>query len=181
VLAVAVRGTFESFFKDAPSPFLEEETATETSAEGGEGPATEGTTEPDTIGLIETSPSTAQLIVVGSAEFLNDTVLQISNSLTGDRYLNNLLFVENGIDWFTEDTALASIRAGGAATRVLKPISESEQTRWEVLNYIVALVSVVALGVIWRIRKRGEKPMQLLDPQHSSQSTENRPAYQGGD
>ncbi len=166
LLAVAVQGTFESFFKDSPSPFeIAEETGTEETVEQ--------------IGLIETSTSNAQLIVIGSAEFLNDTVLQLSSNITGDRYLNNLRLVQNSIDWFVEDNSLTSIRSGGAATRVLDPISEVEQTRWEILNYVFAIVSVVILGIIWRIRKQSERPLELIPPEDNAQPVDMKPAYQG--
>ena len=100
--------------------------------------------------------------MVGSAEFLNDNVFQLSSSFSGDRYLNTLQFVQNAVDWFTQDSALAGIRSRGTAARLLKPLSNEEQSVWEGLNYVLALLGLVALGVIWRLRKRGEQPMDLV-------------------
>lgn len=154
-LAISMVGSFESFFKDKPSPF---ETA-----------EVEGTTIEDieanpaaAVGTIAQSPQTARLIVVGSAEFLNDNVLQLSRSFSGDRYLNTLQFVQNSVDWFVEDTELATIRSRGASVRLLDPMTESEQSRWEIANYGVGLLAVLGLGILWRLRKRSEKPMELL-------------------
>ncbi|NJL55380.1 hypothetical protein HC928_09490 [bacterium] len=108
------------------------------------------------MGTLERSPSTARLIVVGSAEFLNDNVLNLSASFSGDRYLNSLQFVLNSIAWFTEDAQLAAIRARSTSVRLLDPLSENEQSTWEFANYGVALLALSGLGVIWRLRKRAE-------------------------
>lgn len=162
-LAVAVQGSFESFFKDKDIPV---ETS-EAEADDAEAEDTEAEAETDqllSIGKLERSPETARLVVVGSAEFINDTVFQITGSFSNERYLNSLQYVQNTVDWFNEDTELAAIRSKGAGVRLLKPITESEQTRWEVINYVLALVSLGVLGVIWRIRKRAEKPMDLVLP-----------------
>ncbi len=165
-LAVRVTGRFDSFFADQPSPFVPEE---------GE---SESTLDAPSIGLIESSPADAQIVVVGSAEFLNDTVFQISQNLSGDRFLNNLSFMQNVVDAFIEDDALASIRTGGSAARLLRPLTEGEQTQWELINYAVALAALVVLGVIWQLRRRAEQPMDLLPPVDASADT---PAYEGGD
>ncbi len=157
-LAVVVEGTFESFFKGKPSPF-------EKTAEGEA--AASDTATPSTItaplsGLIETSAETARLIVVGSSEFLNDTVFDISSSFSRDSYLNNLQFVQNVVDWATEDTDLVALRSRGTIARTLDPLTDAQQTRWEVLNYGIALLGVVAIGAVWQWRKRAEKPMPLV-------------------
>lgn len=162
-LAVAVQGSFESFFKDKDIPVETTEEST------GAANAEDTEAEPETdqllsIGKLERSPETARLVVVGSAEFLNDTVFQISGNFSNERYLNSLQYVQNTVDWFNEDTELAAIRSKGAGVRLLEPITESEQTRWEIINYVLALVSLGVLGVIWRMGKRAEKPMDLVLP-----------------
>jgi ABC-2 type transport system permease protein len=179
-LAVAVTGSFTSAFAGQPSPFAPEPTLeppppTETpepdpeaTAEATSEATPEVTAEPAPVdplalvGAIEQSPPNTRIMVIGSVEFLNDNLLQLSTQISGDRYLNNLAFVENAVDWFTEDTALSSIRASGASTRLLDELDESEETQWEVINYALALASVVVLGVIWRVRKGAEQPMELV-------------------
>lgn len=156
-LAVAVQGSFESYFKDKEIPVA---TTDPTTAQ--DPAAAQATDQLLSLGKLERSPEASRLVVVGSAEFLGDIVFQISQSFSGDRYLNNLQLVQNTIDWFGEDTALASIRAKGGGVRLLEPIDESEQTRWEIINYALALVSLSVLGVIWRLGKRAERPMQLV-------------------
>src|SRR5262249_40403735 len=154
LLAVSIQGSFGSFFKNKASPF-----AASTTPVPGPTPTPNPTTVQASASLVTQSPDTARLVVVGSAEFLNDTVFQLSARLNNDYTQNNLQFVQNSLDWFTQDTALASIRSKGSESRVLNPISDTAKTLWEVGNYVFALLSVIALGVIWQLRRRAEKPI----------------------
>ncbi len=147
VLAVSIRGSLDSFFKGKPSPLAAE----------GEGQATEGQA------FIETSPDSTRLLVVGSGAFLDDVALSFSRSLSADRYLFNLQFLQNTVDWLAEDEELLSLRSQGTYTRLLKPLDEREQTLWEALNYAVALIAVVALGGTWAVKQRSERPMELSE------------------
>jgi ABC-2 type transport system permease protein len=151
-LAVSVQGVFESYFQDKPPP----------SEEGGE--AEEGSDGGPRAGTIEVSPDSARLVVVGSAEFLDDIVFDISASLTRDRYLNSLQLVQNAVDWCVEDLDLLTIRSRGTASRVLRPAVESQQSFWEGLNYVVALLALVGIGVVWNVQRRNEQPMELVPP-----------------
>jgi ABC-2 type transport system permease protein len=161
-LAVSMQGTFESYFKERPSPFQEGDTA-EDSGAGAEGGAVSEEAETQILGTIESSPESARLVVVGSSEFVDDVVLDLSASLASDRSLLNLQFLQNIVDWSVEDQDLLAIRSRGSFTRLLKPLEESEQTRWELLNYGVALLVVVVIGLVWNLRQRSEVPMELLD------------------
>ena len=155
-LAVAVEASFDSFFSDKPSPFEALE-SDEVLADG----------EPEAIepiGLIERSPDNTRIIVLGSAEFVNDTVYQISASFGGDRFLSNIQLFANAIDWFTEDVSLASIRSRGSSARILPPIHETAQNQWVLINYAVAIIGLVLIGVVWQMQRRAEQPIQLLPP-----------------
>ena len=116
----------------------------------------------DPLPTIDVSPETARLVVIGSGEFLDDVVFGISSQLTRDRYLNSIKLLQNAVAWSTEELDLLKIRARGTANRVLIPLSESAQSFWEGLNYVVALIAVVALGVLWGARRRNQQPMELL-------------------
>jgi ABC-2 type transport system permease protein len=164
-LAVSVQGAFESYFKDRPSPF-----------EGGaEVPEPLGPTSPDqpstgpeanaepVLGTIDVSPESSRLVVVGSAEFVDDTVLEISRSLSQDRYLLNLQFIQNAVDWSVEDEDLLSIRSRGTYARLLQDLDSEQRSLWEGLNYAAALIGVVVIGIIWDVRRRGEEPMELVE------------------
>jgi len=151
-LAVSVQGVFESAFKDKPSPLLGSATEGETAQESG-------------LGTIEASPETARLVVIGSGEFVDDVVFNISSSFARDRYLNSLKLIQNAVAWSTEDLDLLSIRSRGTFARVLIPMTERRQSYWEIGNYVVALLALVVVGLVWDAQRRKEKPMELLSPE----------------
>jgi len=154
-LAVSVQGVFESAFKDKPSPFTETVTGTETI----QGPIPS---------VIEASPETARLVVIGSAEFVDDTIFNISSRLMQDRYLNSLKLMQNAVAWSTEDLDLLNIRARGTYARVLAPMTEREQSFWEGANYVVALLGLVVIGIVWNARRKSEQPMQLTNSESAN-------------
>lgn len=162
-LAVAVQGVFTSYFKGKPSPLLVKPTP-EPTAQGGQ-TAGQATATPEPIlpsSALQQSPSTARLVVIGSSEFLNDNIMQLSARLNPDRYMNSLQFAQNAVDWSAADLDLLGIRSRGVSTRVLEPLTESDRTIWEVMNYVVALVALIGIGLIWRTRQRTQPPMQLV-------------------
>lgn len=161
-LAVAVRGSFESAFKDKPVPVP---TPTPTADQQAQGAAPTPTPTPQAGSVIESSPDTARLVVIGSSDFLTDIVFQISANMSGDRYLNSLKLLQNAVDWSVEDTDLLGIRARGTSARVLKPMEAGDETVWEVLNYGIAVASLIAIGIVWMIRRRNERPMALEKPE----------------
>jgi ABC-2 type transport system permease protein len=143
-----------------PSPF-ETEPEPPTTTEGG------GETQPQAaqrpLAKIESSPETSRLIVIGSAEFLDDTMLGLSQRSSQDRYLNNLQFLQNAVDWAVEDQDLLSIRSRGTYVRLLNPLTEERRSFWEILNYAVALIGLIALGVVWNTWQRNEEPIIAVD------------------
>lgn len=154
-LAIAVEGSFSSYFTDKPSPF---ETGEADASSDPEAAAAEP------IGLIERSPSGTRMVVLGSAEFVNDTVYQISANFAGDRFVSNLQLIANAIDWFTEDVSLASIRSRGSVARILPPISQEAQDRWVLINYAVAIIGLILIAAVWQMQRRAEKPLELIPP-----------------
>lgn len=149
-LAVSIRGSFDSYFKDRPAPSQESE-------ESGE------TEEGAVMGTIAVSPESSRVVVIGSAEFVDDVVLEISRNISRDRYLLNLQLVQNAVDWSVEDEDLLTIRSRGTYARLLRPMDKKSQSLWEGLNYAVALIGLVAIGVVWNLQKRGEEPMELVE------------------
>lgn len=158
-LAVLVQGSFESYFKGKPSPFI---APTPNAQQAGAPPTPTPTPGPaPDVGALSTSPASARLIVIGSGEFADDFVLQLSSRLVQDQILNNLQFVQNAVDWSVEDTDLLSIRSRGSYTRLLDPLDERHQTTWEMGNYLVALLALFLTGGLWYVRRRNERPMEL--------------------
>ena len=161
-LAVSMRGSFKSFYADKESPLAAaaEENAPGVTADASALDANTGPV-PATIGE---SPNTARLVVIGSGEFLSDTIFDISSQLSQDRFRNSLQLIQNVVDWSVEDQDLLAIRARSSRVRLLNEMSESDQAFWEYLNYGVALAALVIIGLLWASRRRNEKPMQLTPP-----------------
>ncbi len=147
-LAVAVQGSFESFFKDKPvptNPNPEEDEMT-TSA----------------LATINQSTGDSRLVVFGSSGFIDDLPLQLSSQLTQDYVVNNLRLLQNAVDWSVEDTDLLSIRSRGSATRVLIPLDTQQQTFWEVSIYIIEAMLLLGLYVYWQFRSRKNNSRNIL-------------------
>jgi ABC-2 type transport system permease protein len=161
-LAVAIQGSFDSFFKGKPSPLSQPDAPQPT--QPGQQPQPTATPQAQTASTIEASPDTARLVVVGSAEFLDDIVFQISSNLTQDRYLNSLQFLQNAVDWSVEDLDLLTIRSRGSYAHVLAPLNNQQQTFWEALSYILAALALGGIALAWTVRRRNEKPMKLAEP-----------------
>lgn len=168
LLAVSSQGVFESFFADKPDPReqqeLEQEPLPEAEAEvedESSEPAQNKQSELPKAPLIKKSPESSRLVVVGSSEFINDTVISISQSISQDRFLNSIGFLQNLVDWAVEDEELLVIRSRGSHARLLAPLSRQEQTFWEWLNYGVALLALLLVSLYGGLRRKKEKPMNL--------------------
>jgi ABC-2 type transport system permease protein len=163
-LAVSMQGSFESYFKDKPSPFETEasDEAAEELLPGPEATGAEAASPPPPAGTITASPESSRLVVIGSAAFAEDSILNLSSQLVQDGYLNNLQFLQNVVDWSVEDLDLLAIRSRGSTSRALLPMDEGAQSAWEIANYIVALLALVGIYYAWRVRGSNEIPMELV-------------------
>jgi len=175
-LAVSSQGVFSSYFADRPDPRTvkakeQEQTAGAPDAEGikaeaiapepgkdSKGKKTDKAKLPDAP-MIKQSPESARLVVVGSSEFVNDTVFSISQSMSQDRFMNSLGFLQNLVDWSVEDEDLLIIRSRGAYARLLAPLSRQQQTFWEWLNYGVAILALLVVSLYGGLRQRKERPL----------------------
>jgi len=155
-LAVMVQGSFQSAFAGQESPLLQPDEPV-----GDEAPAPTPEFVPSTV---EVSPESARLVVFGSAEFADDVILQISAALSRDRYVNSLMLLQNTVAYATEDIDLLEISARGTYTRALAPLDEGQQSFWEGVNYVLALLALLALALYWTMRRRRQEPMVLLSP-----------------
>ncbi len=152
-LALTAEGVFESYFAERPSPF---------DAPSGDGVMLE---QPPIPGTITVSPESARLFLIGSAEFLNDVIIELAASLVGEGYVNRLRLMQNAVAWATEDPALQTIRARGTAVRILAPLTGQQQSFWEVLNYLAAGIGLVGLGALSTMWLRNERPLDLIPPE----------------
>ncbi|MEI7990405.1 MAG: GldG family protein, partial [Chloroflexota bacterium] len=159
-LAVAVTGSFESAFKGKPSPFQSQPVSD--NKQGPPAPGEQPGNQNKIMTTSEKSPADTRLVVVSSSDFLNDSILELSARLTQDRFRNNLQFMQNTVDWGSEDLDLLTIRSRGTFTRVLKPLNDRTQNVIEITNYVVALAALLAIYFVWNLSKRNEKPLPLL-------------------
>ena len=155
-LAVLVEGRFDSFFDESP---LAEEASDEepaTSDEDVDADVADAEDE-DTLGtvttVIERSPESARLIVIGSASFVADQTVGLMGSAAGTIYTRTMELMANIADWAVEDESLLGIRGRGHFNRTLPAMREEEQRVWEYANYLFAIVGLaVVFGVSHRRR-----------------------------
>ncbi len=141
LLAVALAGRFESYYRDHPVP-------------GADSEATPP--EPPPIPL-EQSPDT-RLVIVGNAAFISDFVERALGQIDNGFFVENLRFVENLIDWSTQDNDLMSIRSQGVVSRRLDVIEKSSEMTLEAINYVLPVVALIGLGWFLNYRRRRAVP-----------------------
>ncbi len=162
LLGAMAEGRFKSFFAGKPSPLAKDapkpdEAKDKSTANKSETPSPEGrdsaksNEQPSITGVIDHSPESARIILLGSNSFLSDDVLSLISETDRTQYLMPLTFAQNLIDWSLEDRGLLALRArGGKFSRTLSPIQPGTQAWWEYLNYALALLG---LGLIYMIQR----------------------------
>ena len=153
LLAAVVQGRFQSYFKDKPSPLLQDDEH-ESAEKSGEAGAADEESEPGVTGVIERSPASGRLIVFGSSSFLSDAALNLIANATRTEYLNSVQLVQNAIDWSLEAPGLLTIRARSHFSRLLKPISQDTQRFWEYLSYAAGLGGLAIVFGLQRFARR---------------------------
>ena len=157
-LAVLLEGRFDSFFDASPLAEEPPDPATEEDdPEALEDADAEDAGDADTLGtvtsLIDRSPESARLIVIGSASFLADQTVRMIGSADGTLYTNSVELMANIVDWAVEEQSLLDIRSRGHFNRTLPPMQEEEQRVWEYGNYLLAIVGLIAVFSISRHRR----------------------------
>lgn len=161
-LAVMLEGRFDSAFKGKPSPLLPTTAPAATSGaaakpgadSAGKKPvaAPAKPAAPPTIGrVIDHSPASARLILVGSGALFTDQASAMIGQALGNTYLKPAAFAENLVDWSLEDQGLLGIRSRGHFARTLAPLSREAQANWEYANYGLALGG---LALVWLLNRR---------------------------
>jgi ABC-2 type transport system permease protein len=154
-LAVMVEGRFESFFDESPLAQDESEpSADEEDVAEGEDDEEEDV---DTLGTVTTvidkSPESARLVVIGSASFVADQTVRMIGSADGMIYGNSNQLMANLVDWAVEDRSLLGIRARGHFNRTLEPMETDQQRVWEYVNYALALAGLALVFGLSRQRR----------------------------
>ena len=145
LLAVAVRGQFDSYFAETGPPAA----APDDPQAGGPDGAT-----------LKRSPET-RLIVVGNSEFLSDNVARAVGQFDGF-FVENLRFVQNVIDWAGVDNELAAIRSRGLKSRRLERVEPGTQSTIEIINYLIPAGVLLAFGIFLYRKRRQQKPVVTM-------------------
>ena len=142
-LAVTLTGTFVSHFAKGS---------------GGEDGAPAGASDEP---LLTQSPAGSRIAVIGSSSLVDDTIAQFaSQARSTEAYRSNLNFVLNLVDWALADTQLLSIRSRGSYTRTLD-IDDEGGSKWELINYAIALVALGLFIGITLLRRNTLRPFAL--------------------
>jgi ABC-2 type transport system permease protein len=151
-LAVVMEGPFESYFKEKVSPLVATSSNTDQKAVENDQSGSNNTasSSPVVSSVVERSPSSARIILVGSNEFASDLALTLISEGMGTFYSKQLEFMQNVIDLSLEDHGLLSIRGRTQFSRTLVSMVPGEQALWEYLNYGIALAGLL---VIWFWRR----------------------------
>lgn len=163
LLGVVIEGHFDSYFKEKPSPLVKASVDKSKSTDAEHETEVADSEKPDAdkektvvTGKIDHSPSSARLIIFGSANFLSDTALELASQATGTHYLKPVQLIQNAIDWSLEDQSLLALRGRGQYSRMLLPMERGSQMFWEYFNYVLALGGLALVYIIQR-RVRAER------------------------
>jgi len=163
-LAVALAGSFESYYADHAPPGEEESAPEEDDAEGTEEDALEEAEseeeeeeeeEPEAPrrSVLRESPPT-RLAVLSDAELFSE---QFSRIRREPEFEGNLQFALNLIDWALEDSDMIRIRSRGATARPLE-LDGASPAAVEVANYLVPAGLILLIGIVQLVRRRSRRP-----------------------
>lgn len=131
-LAVALTGRFQSFYSDKAVPPVP--------SNDPEAPAAASDEQP----LLE-SPET-QMIIAGNSQFVADQTLRM--------FPENVLFIQNAIDWMTLGDDLISIRSRGATERPIRELADGQKTAVRYGNTFGVSALVILFGLVRHYTRR---------------------------
>ncbi len=155
VLGLVMEGRFNSAFTGKPSPLLAAAGDKKPEADQPDA-AAKPDSKPDVkpavvSGVIESSPTSARLILLGSASFLTDTAIGLASEATQTSYDKPIDLIQNAVEWSLEDRGLLGLRGHGQFSRLLVPLSRQGRIFYEYLNYALALGGV---GLLYWLARR---------------------------
>lgn len=160
-LAVAITGSFDSYYADKDNPLLKQDDkvaaakpAAATPADAASKDAKDKQDKPVFSGIIARSPESARLIVFASNHLLDDQVMQLLGSANGSTYMNSVDAMQNAVDWSVEEDGLMAIRARSQYSHTLPAMDDAGRQELEYFNYFLALAGVVIIFAIVRVRSR---------------------------
>jgi len=137
-LAYLLSGTFKSFFAGKPVPAPGPANPTN--------PLAPPAAAPDARPTSAQSPAGARLVVVSDSDFIKDQFLGV--------FPQNLLLLQNIVDYLAEDETLIAIRAKAQTQRPLRQVEDSTVSLVKYGNIVGLPVALIAFGLVrWRLRK----------------------------
>ncbi|MBK9073041.1 MAG: Gldg family protein [Myxococcales bacterium] len=110
--------------------------------------------------LIAKSPPNTHVVVIGSSAFASDELVTLLTSLDNQSGYNNLLFLQNLVDWAVSDNDMLKIRANSTHTPLLN-LADDATAFWEYLNYAIAAALLAAALLIAWLRRRAVRPWPI--------------------
>jgi ABC-2 type transport system permease protein len=167
VLGLVMEGRFNSAFAGQPSPLLaaadDKQPLADAPDEAAATPAKPDAQPAVVSGVIESSPSSARLILLGSASFLTDTAIGLASEATQTRYDKPIELIQNAVEWSLEDRGLLALRGRGQFSRLLVPLSRQGRIFYEYLNYALALGGV---GLMYWLARRARTRRDLAQARY---------------
>ena len=150
VLAIAMSGSFSSYFAGKPLPPADKDNGTRGTASSKDSGKTAA--QP---AVIKQSPDT-RIIVTGNARFITD------NFIT--QFDGNRAFLLNAVDWCTADDTLMGIRARESGDSTLYVMSENVKAAVRLGNMfaVPVLVAVFGLMQLYLRKRRKRLPIKEL-------------------
>lgn len=157
VLAVALQGSFESYYAGKPSPLAAsgkagndpKKAAGKTASDGAADGAKADAADLLPAGVIDKSPASARLVVIASNAFASDATIDLASAGLGTLYSKPVDFVQNAVDWSLEDPSLLALRGRTQFARTLDPLTPEGERVWEYGNYVLAALGLFAIW-LWR-------------------------------
>lgn len=158
-LAGVLEGPFTSYFegRGAPEPSVPEGAGMAPPAPSGPVPEFAGSTE------------SGRIIVIGSSDFVTKGPLSYFQQMRSGT--QNLVFVQNLVDWLTLGDGLIGIRSRVAPTYPLEESTESQQQLIQALNIAAMPLLVVLFGVARFLLRRRDR---RLYEEHYAMSHANK-------
>ena len=154
VLALAMSGSFSSYFADKPVPPAEKENGVKESASAHDAVKTEVEKKAPAPAVIKQSNDT-RIIVTGSARFITDNFI---NQFDGNR-----AFLLNAVDWCMADDTLMGIRARESGDSTLYVMSENVKAAVRLGNMFAVPVLVAVFGLMQLYLRRRRKRLAIKE------------------
>jgi ABC-2 type transport system permease protein len=149
VLALAMSGSFSSYFAGKPVPPADKDAKVEKPSAPGEAQK-----KPAQPSAVQQSPET-RIIVTGTARFITDNFI--------DQFDGNRTFFLNAVDWCTADDTLMGIRARESGDSTLYVMSENVRSAVRLLNMCAVPVLVAVFGIAQAYLRRRRKRLPVKE------------------